>query len=309
MFCETERKCGLIFAFHSYYAVDVMTTDKFSAVWVSHSSIRDYLACPRAYYLKNVYKSPSTNRKFAIVTPALSLGQAVHDVIERLSVLPVSTRFSESLLDRFEKVWTKVSGKRGGFFTEETELRYKERGREMIRRVMLHPGILQNKAVKISGDLPQFTLSEKDNIILCGKIDWLEYLPETDSVHVVDFKTSKHEEDPESLQLPIYHLLVHYTQNRPVTKASYWYLEKDDELTEMPLPDLETAQERVMKVARQMKLARQLEKFACPTGGCRDCEPFERVLRGEGESVGTDSMRRDLYVLPPRTGRPEAEIL
>lgn len=271
--------------------------------------MRDFLSCPRAYFLKNVYKDPKTTHKFAIVTPALALGQAVHDVIERLSVLPTATRFSEDLLERYEKVWTKVSGKRGGFFAEETELRYKERGRDMLRRVMRHPGVLQNKAVKIPQDLPQFWLSEKDNIMLCGKIDWLEYLPETNSVHVVDFKTSKHEEDPESLQLPIYHLLVHYTQNRPVTKASYWYLERNDDLTEMVLPDLETAQEKVLKVARQIKLARQLEKFSCPTGGCRDCEPYERVLRGEGELVYVDDMRRDIYVLPQQNARPEAEIL
>lgn len=180
----------------------------------------------------------------------------------------------------------------------------------MLRRVMRHPGVLQNKAVKIPQDLPAYWLSEQDNIMLCGKVDWLEYLPETNSVHIVDFKTSKNnDEDPDSLQLPIYHLLVHYTQNRPVTKASYWYLERNDDLTEMPLPDLITSQERVLKIGKQIKLARQLEKFSCPSGGCRECEPYERILRGEGEFVFEDDMRRDIYVLPPMSGRPEAEIL
>ncbi|QQS44706.1 PD-(D/E)XK nuclease family protein [Candidatus Roizmanbacteria bacterium] len=96
---------------------------------------------------------------------------------------------------------------------------------------------MARKAVKIKEDLPHYWLSEEDNIILCGKIDWLEYLPETDSVHIIDFKTSKYDEDGDSLQLPIYYLLVTNTQKREVSKASYWYLERNDDLTEKELPD------------------------------------------------------------------------
>jgi len=66
-----------------------MAKDKYTAVWTSHSSIGDFLKCPRAYFLKNMYKDPKTGRKIALVNPALSLGQIVHEVIEGLSVLPV----------------------------------------------------------------------------------------------------------------------------------------------------------------------------------------------------------------------------
>src|SRR3989338_4517432 len=113
--------------------------DKYTAVWVSHSSITDFLKCPRAYFLHNIYK---------------------------------------------------------------------KRGEEMLSYLGQNPGPLKNLAVKIKMDLPYYYLSEQDNIILCGKIDWLEYLPESDSVHIIDFKTGRGEEDKDSLQLPIYHLLV-----------------------------------------------------------------------------------------------------
>ena len=76
--------------------------DKYSAVWVSHSSISDYLKCPRAYYLKNVYRDPKTNRKISVMEPPLALGQAVHEAIESLSALPVEERFTTPLLERFE---------------------------------------------------------------------------------------------------------------------------------------------------------------------------------------------------------------
>ena len=273
--------------------------DKYTATWVSHSSMSDFLRCPRAYYLKNVYRDPKTRHKIKLVGPALSLGSAVHEVLESLSVLPKQTRFAESLIAKFEKSWAKVSGKNGGFTNPDLEYKYKMRGQEMLRRVMNNSAPLSGLAVKIQMDLPQFWLSEEDNIMLCGKVDWLEYLPDTDSVHIIDFKTGRSEEDPESLQLPIYHLLVQNCQKRQVSKASYWYLDSNDDLTPKELPDLETARKNILAVARQVKLARQLERFKCPSGedGCSSCGPMEAILRGQAEHVGMDEYKADVYIL------------
>ena len=77
--------------------------DKYGAVWVSHSSMRDFLKCPRAYYLHNVYKNPDTGRKITIVNPALSLGSAVHATLEALGTLPVEARLRRDLVADFEK--------------------------------------------------------------------------------------------------------------------------------------------------------------------------------------------------------------
>lgn len=268
----------------------------------------DWLKCPRSYYLKNVYRDPKTKHKVQLMAPPLALGSAVHEVIESLSVLPTEERFNESLIKKFQLAWQKVSGKKGGFFSDEAEQKYKLRGEAMLRRVMDHPGPLVNKAVKIKEDLPHYWLSEEDNIILCGKIDWLEYLPESDSVHIIDFKTSKNEEDENSLQLPIYHLLVHNCQHRQVAQASYWYLEFNDELTPTTLPDLATAHERVVEVARQIKTARQLERFKCPHGeeGCFACRPMEAILQGKAELVGVNEYNADVYVLPPQAAAVDA---
>lgn len=284
--------------------------DKYTATWVSHTSISDFLRCPRAYYLKNVYRDPKTNHKVKIMSPALALGQAVHEVLESLSVLPKSSRFSESLIDKFDKSWTKVTGKKGGFTSEEIEYKYKTRGQDMIRRVMNNPGPISGLAVKIQMDLPQFWLSEEDNIILCGKIDWLEYLPETESVHIIDFKTGKNEEDGESLQLPIYRLLVQNCQKYDASKASYWYLDSSNELTPKELPDLESSHKKILDVARQLKLARQLERFKCPNGdGCMSCLPMEAILNKKAEFVGNDEYNADVYILNKQEENREGVIL
>ena len=261
----------------------------------------DFLQCPRAYYLKNIYKDSVTGNKIQIVTPALSLGSAVHEVVEALSAIPTQDRFKKSLVETFEQAWKKYGGKSGGFFDPETEQEYRQQGSDMIRTIVENPGPLAKLSVKIQGDLPRYWLSQEDGIILCGKIDWLEYLPDTNGVHIIDFKTSKKEESGESLQLPIYHLLVHNTQKRSVERASYWYLRLKKELTPKELPDLEKAHDAVLTIAKKIKTAKKLGIFKCLNGslGCHHCKPLETVLQGKAEFVGKGGYGRDLYVLPP----------
>jgi ATP-dependent helicase/DNAse subunit B len=279
-----------------------MQGDKYSALWVSHSSSSVFLKCPRAYFLSNVYRDPQTGHKINLMSPPLALGQAVHEVIESLSVLPNEKRFHEPLIPKFLQVWKKVQGKRGGFFNSEVEKIYKNRGKEMLRKILDNPGPLSNLAVKIQMDLPYYWLSEEENIILCGKIDWLEYLPENEAVHIIDFKTGKKDEAHDSLQLPIYHLLVHNCQKYKVKKASYWYLERASSPALQPLPNLKKAHEKVLAVSKKIKLARQLRRFKCShKNGCQACRPLEKVIRGEAEFVGVDEYKQDIYVLKSET--------
>ena len=271
--------------------------DKYTAVWVSHSSISDFLKCPRAYYLKNIYKDPKTGHKVNHVSPALALGQAVHDVLEGLSSIKVEDRLKISLLDSYESAWRKVSGKLGGFKDADEEFQVKARGTEMLKRVTDHPGPILNKAIKIQQDLPYYYISEADNIILCGKVDWLEYIESNDSVHVIDFKTGLREEKEDSLQLPIYQLLIKNCQKRNLSGASYWYLATSDVPISMTLPKIEESEERVLTIARQIKIAREAKEFNCPRQGCYACRPFEVIISGGAEFVGVGGYKQDLYII------------
>lgn len=279
-----------------------MPQDKYSAVWVSHSSMGDFLKCPRLYYLHNVYKDPKTGRKINITNPALALGVSVHEVLEGLAKYKTEDRFKIPLLDQFETAWKKVSGKKGGFKKAEEEAEVKARGRAMIQRVVDNPGPLAERTVKLPEKdmLPNFFLSEAENIILCGKIDWLQYIPADDSIHVLDFKTGKNEEKGESLQLPIYQLLLKNLQKRKVTGASYWYLDKDNAPVEVNLPDEAESYAKVIEVARKVKTARETKSFDCPRkseGGCFGCKPFEAILKGEAEYIGVGEYNQDIYIL------------
>lgn len=282
--------------------------DKYTAVWVSHSSMGDFLKCPRLYYLHNVYKDPQTKKKMAIVTPFMSLGIAVHEVLEGLANFPADERMNRDLLAIYEEEWKKVSGKKGGFLSEEIEKEFKDRGEQMIKNVIKDPRFLTNKIIKLPRDImnPNFFLSDDENIILNGLVDWIEYLPD-DTLHIVDFKTGKREEEDSSLQLPIYLLLCSKLQKRKVSKASYWYLESD-KVVEKELPDLDDAFHKVFEVAIKVKDARELGEFNCPNGnynketgegGCMHCKPYEMILNKDKsvEFVGEGLYKQDMYII------------
>lgn len=284
----------------------VETRDKYKAVWVSHSSMGDWLKCPRLYYLHNVYKN-SEGRKVAIVSPYMSLGVAVHNVLENLANFKSDERMSRDLLADYENEWVKVSGEIGGFTSPEQEAEFKERGRGMIERVIRNPNFLEKKTIKfppvVAGEkvdmLPHYYLNDVDNIILCGKVDWIEYLPESDSLRVIDFKTGKNDEKEGSLQLPIYQLLLNNLQKRKVVGAQYWYVDRDDAPVDATLGTLEDAYEKVYPVAKQMLEARTKSIFECKNGGegCMHCRPYEAVISGEAKYVGKGEYKQDLYIL------------
>ena len=290
-----------------------MAKDKYSALWVSHSRINDFKACPRAYYLKYIYRNPKTGHKMKLMSSPLALGQVVHDVLDSLKELPTKDRFKISLVGKLHELWEKIEGKKGGFMDSSIEQQYKTRAEEMLLRVMKNPGPLARLAVKLKMDFPYFWLSEEKNIILSGKIDWMEYLPDTDSIHIIDFKTSKNEEKEDSLQLPIYYILARKCQARHISRMSYWYLErKEDGLVEQELPDEKVILNTIIENALEIQLATKLGRFKCKQpDGCYSCKPLELLLKGEGEFVGVNNYKEDIYVLDSASsgGSNESEIL
>lgn len=232
------------------------------------------------------------------MTSALALGQAVHEVIRALSAIPSSNRFQTSPVLMLDEQWKKIAGKKGGFHNEKHEALYKKRGEDMMRRLLNNPGPLARLTLRLKKELLSFWLSKEEGIILCGKIDWLEYIPKHDAVHIVDFKTSRDSEKENSLQLPIYYLLARAVQKRDIHGVSYWYLDRNNSPTPMDLPDKEKAKETVLRLAKDVKLAKQLNRFVCKNNGCDACKPYEKIAAGSAEYIGTNEYKRDVFILP-----------
>ncbi len=253
-------------------------------------------------------------RKVNIVSQYMSLGSAVHQVLEPLALLKSEERSdkikSGELLNIFENVWKKYSGLLGGFETKEEEDNFKEQGIVMIKNVLENPGPIVNKTIKFyTGDfIPNIYLSEKDNIILCGLVDWVEYIEKTDSLRVLDFKTGKNDEKEDSLQLPIYKILVDSLQKRKVQDGAYWYLARDKfpKSKELLDEDMEEVKKEILEIGleiKKLKTPPNVEaNFVCKYSGCKSCLEFELVKNYKEDTdklkyVGVGEYNQDLYFL------------
>lgn len=276
----------------------------YNSFWISYTKINDFLTCPRGFYLKHLYKNPKTGKKIQIASPHLSLGSAVHEVLENLANIESYKRFNQSLVKKLDQVWPKYSGKKGGFNSLEMELEFKKKAEEMLRKVMNKPRFLENKSVKLDKTLLSFPLSLDRDFILCGKVDWLEFLPEDNSIHISDFKTGKNRESEDSLQLGIYFWLVSkYLKSKQadleIKKMTYWYLDSNV-IEEKQIPKIGDLEEEILKIGKKMKLAIKLNSFSCPKEGCFSCSDLEKVVNNQAELVGVNDMGKEIYYVEPQ---------
>ena len=140
----------------------------------------------------------------------------------------------------------------------------------------------------------------------------MEYLDKIDSVHIIDFKTSKKDEEDDSLQLPIYYLLAKNCQVRHVAQMSYWYLEREEGIVQKELPTSSNVINLIMERALEIQLATKLNRFKCKNpDGCYSCKPYEKIARGEGEFIGMGQYKEDIYILGDSSGNvsSDSEIL
>ena len=142
-----------------------------NALFLSHTSLHDFLNCPRAFFLKNIYRDKKTGYKLQIASPFLTLGSLVHDMIKWF--LEMGRQISkEQLLDRFENHWLKYQGKRGGFTTNQEEESFKSRGREMLDKFFDNSKILGKMVPPMN--FPKYFLNE--DTVLFGNLDYIEEL-------------------------------------------------------------------------------------------------------------------------------------
>ncbi len=278
-----------------------MTRNKFKAFWFSSSSLSDYKKCPKSYYFRNIYKTDD-GKKISTVSPYLSLGVAVHDTLEDLAWIPSAERLSQSLVAKFDKLYSAYKGKKGGFKNDYEYEEFQENGREMIRKVEKDPRIIAKPAVRMTQDkseLPWTWLDEESDIVISGKVDWLEYT--NGKINIIDFKTNKKDEEKsDSLQFHIYRLLVPKFKRYPINKAFYWYLAQDKPLVEKELPTEKESFNMLKEQCEIVKAARLASNFKCPYDGCWNCSPYERILRGEGEYIGIGGYGSHQYYLPKK---------
>ncbi|MFH2109278.1 MAG: PD-(D/E)XK nuclease family protein [Patescibacteria group bacterium] len=264
-------------------------------VYISHSKIGDFSKCPQLYFLRSVYKDPKTRYKMQIITPALALGSIVHDILDSFLNNEPSERTNILLYNTFKSYWKNIEGEKGGFLTEDTEKEYKERAIKMLKNFFDTKDFLFKKRLKTS-TFPKYDLGK--DMVVNGKLDWVEM--DGDYFHIVDFKTGRNEEKDNSLQMPIYSLLVQNEFKTEKIKSSYWYLDSSPTPILFNLPEKEKTLSELIFWGERIKLAHETSSFRCKSGGdfCWACKDFVRVKNGEGKIVSVDHNRsQNIYIL------------
>lgn len=254
-------------------------------IYLSYTSLKDFLSCPRAYYLKNIYRDPKTGFRIQIISPYLVLGSTVHDAIKWYLDMQGQVT-DEQLIQKFRNFWLKYRGKRGGFSSLEEEATFGKRGLKMLDNFLKNAKQLQKSAPNIT--FPKYNLVE--NVVMIGNFDFIG--DNGESLDIVDFKTGANDEE-DTLQLYIYSILAEANFGKPVKKASFWYLDRDDKPKEIVLDPLEPKLDWLKEKGLELKKAVEENNWVCikspePAEGCRDCKDYSSIIEGKGEFQFTD---------------------
>lgn len=267
------------------------------ALWISYTGLKDFLRCPRAYYLKNRYRDPKTGNKIQIASAPMTLGSLVHDAI-KWYLQTNRTAGLDGVIAQYKNHWLKYRGKKGGFSSREEEADFGKRGLAMLDNFMENAKVLEANVPIF--DFVRFRLDEK--IVLTGKLDFVGELPDG-SLHILDFKTgAREEEDP--TQLHTYAILAESNLQKPVSKISYWYLDRESTPKEAVLDGLEEKIAWLRDKALQIQLAVEENNWVCIKDGpataglCNDCRNYQAVIDGKGEFQFSDeNFKKDTYFL------------
>lgn len=275
-------------------------------IYISYTSLSDFLKCQRAFYFKNIYRhkipvkegeEPHEPFRIQIASPYLSLGSTVHDAIKWFLEMKGQVT-KERLLKKFRNLWLKYRGKRGGFASDEDEAIFGKRGLKMIDNFYQNAKILEKSMPTLP--FPKYNLIE--NIILMGNMDFVGLLPDG-TLHVIDFKTGVNDEK-DALQLYIYAILSESNYQKEVSKASFWYLDRDGSPKQIVLDPLEPQIQWLINKSLEVKKAIEQNSWVCIKGKeglCRDCRDYQLILDGKGEFQFTDYRYKKLIYFLSRT--------
>ena len=265
-----------------------------NAIFISFTSLKDFLNCPRAYYLKNIYRDPKTGFKLQIASGNLSLGSTVHDSVKWFLEMDEKPTKDE-LLSKYRNLWLKFRGKKGGFSSLEEEGNFGRRGLAILENFYKNWQVLGKSAPLLT--FPKYNLFE--DVVLMGNFDYVME-QEDGSLFVIDFKAgAKEEKDP--LQLYIYAILAEANLERPVSAAAFWYLDRDDRPKEIVLDPLDDKLKWLIEKGKEVKQALQINDWLCvfeDKGKCRDCKDYQLLIDGKGEFQFSDyRYKKDVYFL------------
>jgi len=254
----------------------------------SPSKLGMFTQCPKLfhfYYLDPVYSQTKYELKRLPhnIWSFHTLGKAVHNAITLFYYLLPRQRTEKGLLEQLKETWiSEVQwnkkpplGKWGGFKTTEEERNSYRQAILMLKNFIkiaeIEPEIeyLPTKNFKRSiSDYTDLVTPLDENFDISGKFDLIAR-DNDDSLHIVDFKTGK-KEDEDHFQLRFYKLLAEEKFKKPVRKASFYFLKTGNKKEfDLEKEKKEKIREEILGKINQIK---KIEDFKTrPSKLCQFC--------------------------------------
>jgi RecB family exonuclease len=229
--------------------------------------IQIFLRCKKEYSFRYIEK---LEEHYQIPKPYLVMGEHVHRALDRFYKIPTSQKSQDKLHQLLRESWIL---NRSCFKND----RKKEKlwGQKALNMLSLY---YENRFQKdkIPVFLEQYLdFKISDDLILSGKVDRIDENSDG-SFHVIDYKTGKTQAQNhfDDLQLLVYSFLAFQKYQKPVSRASYWYLASNSDHNLQPTPDdLEACVLEIEDYAQKISSER---KFApSPNPYCKNCDFLE----------------------------------
>jgi CRISPR/Cas system-associated exonuclease Cas4 (RecB family) len=258
----------------------------FSRIY-SFSKLKLFDQCPKSYhffYIDEIYSKMKAElrRDPANIWSFNTLGKAVHDAITLYLHLPDKQKNQVNLKDQLKQAWRSEAmkqklpplGKWGGFQSLQEERKYYHQALLMLvnfqklydhnLKIRFLPTKNTQRSIEDYKKLIQPISKDYD---ISGKLDLAVDL--NDHLGVIDFKTSKKQEK-DIFQLKFYKLLAELNFQKPVLKASFYYLTRS-QIKEYNLSNENTSQIKKLILNKINKIKK--EKFFKPQPSklCRYC--------------------------------------
>lgn len=209
------------------------------------------------------YRYQYLDRIPARLRPQDTVGTLVHNLLSTfLARVPPEERTPERLLKMFREGWAALSPRyRRMPGVDDLRQRAEE---QLCRFGQQHD--LQAQPFLVEAPL---RLRLAPDILLLGRLDRVDEEPDG-SLHIIDYKTGAHPDEVDADQIRLYAIMAEEALGRPVSRASFWYLDDGTIWTaELGEEDKREARAQALADAQAM----QAEKEFAPTIGmhCAHC--------------------------------------
>ncbi len=231
---------------------------------LSPYAIGIYEQCPRRYRHQYVERLIQQYRK---PWPWLTMGANIHAALAQfLSVVPVKERTTETIEKLLRDKWRRG---RQGFADDEQEREFGERALAQLRWFAnTQPVDVQPLMIERFHEAPV-----GERLVLRGKIDRVDR-DEDGALHVIDYKTGKVPENPDTFQLLQYAVILPRILDLPVARASYLYLGGGEWRTFSIDPaDVDKTRGAVLSIAGRIERETEYRPAVGPL--CRYCDFLE----------------------------------